>query len=230
MRERIDWNAKGSLEAKLFNLSFEKMIEMIESFNGIDDLIILKADKEKFEDWEKEKNQAVLRKNKRLELIYFRAAFESGMDFPLLGGGVLTHEEVAADLVRKGILGPDWKSDFKHVPRHPNDRSSDPIAFPEKDGLMLCALALAEILTNSEMVREEKTIRYLQNGKLRATVGAIGDTLDGPFEVFCPNGTTWMRGEYENSRIKSKTMKIYQTNGTELKPTPTPDNLVPLFR
>lgn len=230
MREKIDWNATGSLEAKLFNLSFEKMVEMIDSFNGIDDLIILKADSEKSEDWEKQKNQAVLRKNKRLELIYFRAAFEAGMDFPLIDGGVLTHEEVVADLVRKGILRPDWKSGFKPVPNHPNDRLPDPITLPEKEGLMLCALTLADILTNSEMVREEKMIRYLQNGKLRATVGAIGDTLDGPFEVFYPNGTTWMRGEYENSRIKSQTMKIYQTNGAELKPTRSPDNVVPLFR
>lgn len=230
MREKIDWNAKGSLEAKLFNLSFEKMVEMIESFNGIDDLVILKAETEKPDGWEASKKQAINRKNRRLELIYFRAAFESGMDFPLTDGSFLSHKEVAADLVRKGILDPNWKSEFKPLPVLSAEQSKETIPLKEKDGFMLCALTLADILANSEMVREEKKIRYLQNGKLRATVGAVGDTLDGPFEVFFPDGATWMQGEYVNCRINPQSMKIYQANGTEVKQTPAPDNVVSIFR
>ena len=82
----------------------------------------------------------------------------------------------------------------------------------------ICAFALSEIFMCSQTVRNGDSIQYFQNGQLRAIAGVDGETPNGPFEVFYPNGQTWMRGAYENGFIKPGAMKIFMPDGSEAKP------------
>ena len=199
MSTKNHWNKDGSLEMKLLQMPFEKMVDAIASFDELDELLLLKIEEESPELLEQEEKKVFIRREKRMEFIAFRVAFER--ETPVRSF------ELPSGLTR--ILPPPPKRNI---------------------GTELCVAGMADIFMNSKTERIENTIRYTQDGHVRAVVGLSAEMTHGEFEVFYPDGKICMRGAYEMGRMVSESMSVYMPDGSLLKPTQPPDNVAPLFK
>lgn len=232
MNDKINWQEEGSLETKLFKLSFEKMLDFVHSTNELDEAIAESLRNEKPAGWRDQLAHVWGRIEGRLRFVDFRIAFELGHDFPLKGGDVARHAEVAKDLHQRGAITDERLAsalrgepsiDLETVQKYIRENQGEMSPVDESPGMLLCAFALSEIFMCSETVRNGDSIQYFQNGQLRAIAGVDGDTPNGTFEVFYPNGQTWMKGAYENGSIKPGAMRIFMPDGSEAKPArPSP--------
>lgn len=68
------------------------------------------------------------------------------------------------------------------------------LQFGINSGLELNQMALLDVTLDSEIERRQWSIRYLQEGRLRAYVEIAHDVLHGEFFVLYPNGKLWIRG------------------------------------
>lgn len=199
MSTKNHWGKDGSLEMKLLQMPFEKMVDAIASFDELDELLFLKIEEEKPELLDQEREKIFIRREKRMEFIAFRVALENELP--------VRSFELPSGLTR--IIPP------------PPTRNI---------GMELCAIGMADIFMNSKTERIENTIRYSQDGRLRAVVGLVEEMPHGSFEVFYPDGKIWMLGAYEKGRMVSESMSVYMPDGSLLKPTPPPDNVTPIFK
>ncbi|MBK8201820.1 MAG: hypothetical protein IPK68_05720 [Bdellovibrionales bacterium] len=97
-------------------------------------------------------------------------------------------------------------------------------------GLAMCAIGLAEVFLNSQTERRRNSIRYFQEGRLRAIVDTYKGIPHGDFLVFYPDRKLWMRGVYRNGDMIGEAMRIFMPNGTLAKESPPPNNVIPFKR
>lgn len=117
-------------------------------------------------------------------------------------------------------------------PRDPKkdlDRINDIIS-GDNIGLAMCAVGLAEVFLNSQTERRRNSIRYFQEGRLRAIADTYQGTPHGDFLVFYPDGKIWMRGVYRNGDMIGEAMRIFMPDGTLAKGSPPPNNVIPFER
>lgn len=226
MNQKIDWSAPGSLESKLFKLSFPKMLDFVKATNDLEEHILEKLSEEKPEGWQVELDRVLARMDNRLRFVDFRISFELGHDMPLVGGGFEPHIEVAKDLHRKGaitderlaaVVRGEPSEDLEAVQKCVEEMRREHL--PEDPGVLLWQLALADVFLHSQTERAGDSLKYFQDGKLRAVTGVNGDVPHGSFEVFYPTGQTWMVGQYENGKMMPASMRIFMPDGSEAKPT-----------
>lgn len=117
-------------------------------------------------------------------------------------------------------------------PRDPKkelDRINDIIS-GDNIGLVMCAVGLAEVFLNSQTERRRNSIRYFQEGRLRAIADTYKGTPHGDFLVFYPDGKLWMRGVYRNGGMISEAMRVFMPDGTLAKESLPPNNVIPFKR
>jgi len=227
MNNNIDWRERGSLEGKLFKMPFERMLDFINSVNELDETVASDLEQKKLEGWQDELALVWKRIDGRLSFIDFRIAFELGDGLPLKGGGRASHMEVAQDLHQRGAISDERlasalrgepSEDLEAVQKYLRKLREEITVPPmESPGMLLCAVALSEIFLCSKTVHNGNQIEYFQQGQLRAIASVNNNVPDGPFEVFYPDGKTWMKGAYENGSIKPSAMKIFMPDGLEAK-------------
>lgn len=199
------WGADGSLEMKLLRMPFDKMVEAIKAIDDLDELLLMKLEEERSEKFDEERRKINTRKEKRIEFLSFRVALQAG--FP---------PELA--LAQGKLAGFDHSNGLSRI-------------FPAKPklniGMELFAAAMADILLNSQTDRRRYSMRYLQEGRLRAIAGLYSKNLHGDFLIFYPDGKIWMRGFYRNGTLVSESVRFFLPDGSLVKGTPPPNNVIP---
>lgn len=114
-------------------------------------------------------------------------------------------------------------------PRKDFDKLND-IIVGDNVGLAMCALGLAEIFLNSQTERRRYSIRYFQEGRLRAVADTYQNVPHGDFLVFYPDGKLWMRGVYRNGKMIDEAMRIFMPDGNLAKTSAPLDNVIPFKR
>lgn len=199
------WGDDATLEAKLLRMPFQKMMGLIQDLEGLDSYLISALNDEKPDGWQEKIREAQTRKKKRVEFVSFRMALDAR--HPLkdaYGFGKIT--------------GADFENNLGRIfpaPPKPNP------------GLELCALALADILLNSEVESRRYSRRYFQEGRMRALVEMYGRKMHGKFLVLYPDGNLWARGFYRNNSIVSESMQFYLPDGKLVEVAPIPNNVIP---
>ena len=92
------------MSARLFKVSFRKMLDIIKLVNDLDRSIISSHQADKSEGWLQSCLVAQERIESRLQFIEFRILFELGYDLPMMSGESRAHAEVARDLFSKGAI------------------------------------------------------------------------------------------------------------------------------
>lgn len=199
------WGNDGSLESKLLRMPFQKMMAVIESLEDLDQYLLVQLRHEKPDGWEQKIEDVSRRRLKRREFMQFRIAFDA--DLPL------------EEAFRLGKLaGYDAENNISRI---------FPVPPKRNPGLELCAAALAEIILLSKTERRRNSIRYFQEGQLRALAELSEGKLHGKFMVFYPDGKLWIRGAYRNNSIVSASMQFYSPEGKLIEPSPPPNNVLP---
>jgi antitoxin component YwqK of YwqJK toxin-antitoxin module len=84
-----------------------------------------------------------------------------------------------------------------------------------------------DALWNSQIERRHWSLRYWQEGRLRLLAETRHGNLHGEFLLFYPDEKLWMMGTYQDNRLVNASMKVFMPDGTRLKPTPPPNNVIP---
>lgn len=82
---------------------------------------------------------------------------------------------------------------------------------------MIIEFALAEILMNSEIKKENGLWYYQKDGKTRAIFSFLDSlTPHGPFTIFYPGGEKWIEGSYLYG-VRCDDWKSYSVSGELLE-------------
>lgn len=100
----------------------------------------------------------------------------------------------------------------------------DLVSSGENPGMALCALALTEIFLTSKTERRNHSIRYLQDGRLRAVADIQEGVPHGEIIVFYPDGKIWMKGAYKKGKMVSESFVVFMPDGSVAKPN---NNVIP---
>ncbi|MBX2986830.1 MAG: hypothetical protein KF802_02935 [Bdellovibrionaceae bacterium] len=119
------------------------------------------------------------------------------------------------------MFGEDWK-----LKKKLND-INDTISKEGNVGLALCAVGLAEIFLNSKTERRKHSLRYLQEGRLRAIADIQDGVPHGDLLAFYPGGKIWIKGYYRKGKMVHEAFTLFMPDGS-IAPQSPRNNVIPL--
>lgn len=93
-------------------------------------------------------------------------------------------------------------------------------------GMMMCMVGLSEIFLNSKTEKRKHSIRYLQEGRLRAVADIQDGLPHGDVLAFYPDGKIWIKGCYRKGKMVHEAFTIFMPDGTVAEGSPR-NNVIP---
>lgn len=106
------------------------------------------------------------------------------------------------------------------------NRLTDDISKEGNIGMLMCMAGLSEIFLNSKTERRNHSIRYLQEGRLRAVADLQDGVPHGDLLAFYPDGKIWIKGCYRKGQMVHESFTLFMPDGSVAKGSPK-DNVIP---
>ncbi len=100
------------------------------------------------------------------------------------------------------------------------------ISQEENIGLAMCAMGLAEIFLNSKTEKRKHSIRYLQDGRIRAVADIQDGMPHGDLLAFYPDGKIWIKGYYRKGKMVHEAFTLFMPDGSVAPQSPR-NNVIP---